>query len=254
MKDKSSLHIRYNFFYITFMLSAIIVVLLTKNLGQVSGLEKLLTFGLTLTSLCLSLIAIIFSIFSHFSFSRTAEKLQSVSGDISTATEKLTEVTTGVDEKLSYVATKDDIQRTIQESMGALTSKQLLKVEFNLNNEQIKDFLNSLPYIGCRALYIIVIAKRNNRLVNFDEIPVFHDYWKYFSLGFVRACSSFQLFKINNVDEIGFSISEINEYLKNNIEEYFLKTIKIMINRNPIFKEKYENDKKSLDNFFSNAN
>lgn len=62
-------------FYITVILVVTIIILLTARWEEISELVKLITFGLTLTSLFLSLVAIIFSIFSNFSFTKSAANL-----------------------------------------------------------------------------------------------------------------------------------------------------------------------------------
>ena len=75
----SQLHYRYNFVYVVGVLSMLIVGLVTVHWGRVPDLAALLAFGLTVTSLFLSLIAIIFTIYSSDSFSRSASDILSAS-------------------------------------------------------------------------------------------------------------------------------------------------------------------------------
>jgi len=103
--NKSQLHYHYNLFYIVGILFLVIIVLLTVKWGDIPDFVKYVTFGLTVTSLFLALIAIIYTIFSHFSFSRGISILQNASNVVSEATNKLTDVTAGLEEKVESLPT-----------------------------------------------------------------------------------------------------------------------------------------------------
>lgn len=90
-RDRTRIHLWYNFSYIVGILVIASITLMTVCWGQVPKLVELFTFGLTLTSLFLSLVAIIFMIVSSQGLSHGTASLRDAADDIDVATSTLGE-------------------------------------------------------------------------------------------------------------------------------------------------------------------
>lgn len=103
MSETRELHYRYNIIYLLIILSAVIVLLLTVQWGSIEDLTGYISFGLTLTSLFLSLIAIFFTVISNFTFSQNLGTLREATTSISNTSKNLAEMTAVLDAKLAEI-------------------------------------------------------------------------------------------------------------------------------------------------------
>ncbi len=105
MNEIRELHYRYNFFYLAAILLITIVVLITVEWGGIKGLVDYISFGLTLTSLFLALIAIVYAIISNTTFSQHLGTLRSVTQTVVDASGGLSKITNTLDAKLAELPT-----------------------------------------------------------------------------------------------------------------------------------------------------
>lgn len=134
METNERLHYRYNFFYITVILVLTVILLITTEWGSIPQLVSMFSFGLTLTSLFLAFIAIIYSIVSNTNFSRYIGNLQEVSSSISESSQKIDDTANNLGERIK------GLPIMIQEVSNSVSSstKQLSDVTIDLGNKAAK--------------------------------------------------------------------------------------------------------------------
>ena len=199
--DKIKLHYRYNLFYIISILSIVIIILLTTEWGNIPDLVRYITFGLTLTSLFLSLIVIIYTIFSNFTFSHTITNLQQASKIISESSEKMMDITKGLGDKLETIpSTMQDFGERYEKGQQELLKKlsdrsepqeSIPKETTTVGKDFVKKFLSSVSLFGSLILYLLHVAQSNQ--ISFDYSKALDklglssvDYWN----GFMVATAS----------------------------------------------------------------
>jgi hypothetical protein len=113
MNDKAKIHVGY----IISILVAIIITLLTVKWSEIPGLADYLTFALTVSSLCLAILAIIYSIYSNSSFTGNISSLEissrsllETSSDLSSVTEELNDRIQGIPDIMKTVG--DKVEKT----------------------------------------------------------------------------------------------------------------------------------------------
>src|SRR5256885_13949970 len=89
MEEKYKIHA----FYILTILIAVIIILLTIRWTGIPNLVEYITFALTLTSLVLAALAIIYAFYSNSSFSQNISTLNNVSRDVSDTAKELSKAT-----------------------------------------------------------------------------------------------------------------------------------------------------------------
>ncbi|HXI84934.1 MAG TPA: hypothetical protein VNL17_12680 [Verrucomicrobiae bacterium] len=99
MNDTSKIH----FAYIIGILLAVDILVLTIKWGAIQELVNYLTFALTLTSLVLSLLAIVYAFFSNATHSRQAGMLERASKEIGDASGMLIHSTAELEKKVGNV-------------------------------------------------------------------------------------------------------------------------------------------------------
>lgn len=87
MSDTSRIH----FFYVIAALVATIILLVTVEWGGIQDLVDYITFALTLSSLVLAAVAIVYALFSSASLAGTAESIREMSTLVSNTTRQLSE-------------------------------------------------------------------------------------------------------------------------------------------------------------------
>ncbi len=100
-------------YYIGGILVAIIVGLLTIQWGSIPDLSDRISFALTLASLLLAILAIVYSIMSSSSWAQTIGTLRGISDDVTVTTAELGEATANLREEI----------KSIPERLGGLEGK-----------------------------------------------------------------------------------------------------------------------------------
>ncbi|MFA5125339.1 MAG: hypothetical protein WC473_06005 [Patescibacteria group bacterium] len=255
MNENSKLHYRYNLFYLLLISMIIIVALLTTEWGAIPNLASLISFGLTLTSLFLSLIAIIFAIFSNFSFSKSAGDLQTASSKICEATDKLQEATLGIEAKIEKIPTLIECLATnFQEGQEKLLSKiSEQKVDYRektvieINGEVVSRFLKKCSYNGLLFLYSCKLAKDTRIAFKIEDLKLDQSY----THGFMVACTSIGLIQFTEREKI-YVITDVDTNLAEKIKDALQNQLAYLLTNHAKFFNKDTEDKRiqELENFF----
>src|SRR5437763_1224208 len=110
--------------YVAAILIAVIVVLLTVRFATVPNLSERLTFGLTITSLVLAVLAIAYTVYSQSSFARNATVLNDAAKEVSTTSNALSHVVDNLARKTDLIPNHlQTIEEMIIESRGMMAQR-----------------------------------------------------------------------------------------------------------------------------------
>lgn len=90
-------------FYILLILFSIIIGLISVKWSEIPGLVGYITFALTVSSLSLAVLAIIYSIYSNSTLSQNVVSLEQASRDVSDTAKAIDQVTTGLALKVEAI-------------------------------------------------------------------------------------------------------------------------------------------------------
>ncbi len=247
MNNNSKLHYRYNMIYPAIILLLAIILLITVKWGAIPELERLISFGLTLTSLFLSLIAIVFAIFSNFSFSKSSTSLEEASTKISGITTQLNKATTGIEERILQfpnliAGLGESFKEGHQKILEKLSAQEVLpqtRIPGKIQDEVIQSFLKRASYSGLTTLYACKLSKDKNIWFSLDDLNIGGDY----SYGFLVACSALGLVEYEKPKDKIRTV-KINSIIDESIENVVEKRIKYKVEKKPqLFKLELEQKK-----------
>jgi hypothetical protein len=196
------------------MLVAVLIAVLTVDWAKINDLAQIFSFGLTLSSLVLAIIAIFQTQFSQASVGETAGKMNSAAEDVRVA---ITQIET---------ASKNILEQTgaIPGALGEISSKfdQLQEKVLNTNAD-LKDQTKVSPTQGGRerrfgkstygvtvALYLCVEAHKNKLL--FDAKDIFQsDFTGKYVQGVVGGLRVSEFFDIE-LDEGSFRVLDLKDF------------------------------------------
>ena len=249
---------KIHFLYIISILIFIIIYLFSSNFADQEMLVDYISFALTITSLFLALISIIYAFYSNMSLSQTLSQLNNASQKVDETSNILSFTTEKLNQQI------ENIPIILKKLEGKLDNTHFLVSEVynkGISNEEIantnipKDifekFYNYSSLSGLLALYAINLSfkhKKKFKLIDLEDIiPAIEESY---TNGFLVACSSFGFFARQNYSE-EWNIAEINKYLELNIEKELLIRINSMKSKDI----KYLNLQKNLiTTFFENEN
>ena len=257
MNNNAHLHYRYNIFYPILILISTIVLLLTVQWGAIPQLERLISFGLTLTSLFLSLIAIVFAIFSNFSFSKSSMNLQEASSNIEKTSSELQKVTKLIDEKITQIPTlisglSDKFTLSHQELLGKINIQKSQTpiqnpISTKIDDNTIENFLSRSSTTGLLSLYACKLA--NEKSLSF-EAKDFDDNNGEYIYGFLIACDSIGFIDFTYKEKT-YVIKNINKTISEKVRNHISTRIKAEDKKSEDSYLKFLKDKlKRIDNYF----
>jgi hypothetical protein len=229
MEDKkiNKLH----FLYITGILIAIIILLSTAKFGSNDNLIAYLSFALTVTSLFLSLLAIIYAYISNSTFGDTISSLNKSSIDISNNSKNLETITKTLDEKfeklpqfLKALESKVDWTNAYlydQYERSQTAPQEPLDQE--ISEDYIDNFINYSSTMGLYALYAVYLSWKNKKPFTlkqlYDNVELLS---MEYTMGFLTSVSSFGVFTRSDYSD-KWTITDFNsriaETITNAVEE-----------------------------------
>ncbi|PJZ66073.1 hypothetical protein CH371_11205 [Leptospira wolffii] len=253
-----------HFLYVTGILLCIIVFLLTYRWSADSNLVSYISFGATITSLFLGLIAIIYSIVSNISLNSSLGQLGSTSNTMTEVAKTIDQGTKQLFESIQKIpALVGKVESKVDEShrlLESFSSKEKaaeqetsvkegvagkgikLEIEFIEKYIQVSSIYGIFSLYICAKSYITKKAFKLNEILNLRELDSFY----YYFYAYIVSSSSTQLFKHSINDNI-FNVFEMNEYLKDNIEGKLNQRIS---NQGDSVTQEYLNFKTTIDDYF----
>jgi hypothetical protein len=220
---------KLHFLYIVGILIAIIICLLTIDFGNNQNLLEYLSFALTVTSLFLSLLAIIYAYYSNSSFSETISTLNKSSNDIAYNSKNLEEITKQLDIKFEKLP---QLIKAIEEKVditNAFLADQYernniapnAQPDENLPQTFIDKFFVYSSTMGLYALYAAYLSHKNKITFTLKALNDVSDLLVVdYTMGFLTSASSFGVFSRADYSETwtitGFN-NEIGQRIKDTV-------------------------------------
>lgn len=166
--------------YIISILLAIIVLLLSVKWAKISGLVEYITFALTLSSLILAVLAIVYSMVSNNSFNNIIHSLNFSSKQLESASEGINESNRILLKEIRRIPDAiDNVDKNVSSTrmiLENLSLKDAIKSDADvleptkLNDNVIKSFLLNSPIRGLQSLYCMVLSYNTKTAFKWDEI------------------------------------------------------------------------------------
>lgn len=174
MEEKFKIHASY----ILSILLTIIIVLMAVRWVEIPKLVELITFALTLTSLVLALLAIVYAVYSNTSFSQNITTLNNASREISGtaesinhAAEDLAKKIEAIPSRLASMEVKVEQTNVLLKQYSERQNVQPLNKEEEKAASEIADvFLERIALMGLFFLYAYSIAHTKNKPLNMVEL------------------------------------------------------------------------------------
>lgn len=173
MEEKYKIHS----FYILTILLTTIVLLVTIEWSTIEGLKDYISFALTVFSLGLAIIAIIYSMYSNSSLTSSLTLLETSSNKLSLTSESLSSSTNQLSETVRSIPTAiEKVETRVSEThdlvknleLSASPSNVVGNVSEELSEEFINDFIDKLSYNGLLVLFAINFFYRHKKIFEFD--------------------------------------------------------------------------------------
>lgn len=250
MEEKYRIHA----FYILFILSSIIVALVTVNWGTIPRLPELITFALTVTSLVLALLAIVYAYVSNSSFYRTIGELTSAAtevmasaADVRDATDKLNSSISPLPILITHVSQRvEETNALVREySAKQISTAVIPSKDAGPDKDSIEHSLTTSSLYGLFALYLVEQAFSHNKTIDLNKIGEELAIAPMYLHGYVVATSAMGLFQL--LGGIGdLKPTQINEDFRRMIGDHLLKCINAMKDetRRAVFLGKIETAKR----------
>jgi len=190
-----------------------------------------LSFALTVTSLFLSLLAIIYSFYSNSTFNDTISSLNKSSNKIQKNSKKLSSVSSDLEIKIEefpllFKALEDKVDMT--NSYLTIQYEQN-NSDFNIESDQkypegfIDSYLNNSSIIGIFALYAIYLAYSSQKKFQLKELlDAVEMIGSEYSIGYLISASSMGFFSRKNYSD-NWKITGFNEELGVKIKAEVIK-------------------------------
>lgn len=241
-------------FYILLILCGIIILLITVKWVEIPSLVQYLTFALTVTSLVLAMLAIVYSFYSNTTFSQTIGTLNSVSKDVATSAKELNESTIALSRQVEAIPSRLLVMESkVEETKGILqqmSTKQVdvVKPTQKTLDEVAEGFLPRSSLSGLMIIYVCSVAHGKAKPFHLENLcktlTIASDH-KYL-YGFLVATTSAGLL-VTSYSEGVYTIKSINNKLAQAVKTHLEKRV----DSEPTFKDDFPNDLKTIDSYFT---
>jgi len=213
--------------YIGGFLIFIIIVLLTKDFGRVQDFASLLSFALTLSSLILSLIAIVYAIVSNGGLQGTVDRLHDASNEIKEASISIISAAKELETEISSIREPVVASHALLQDMNKKANNQLVTPSTQSGSanglSSPARFLDVSSDLGLLTLLALEISYSKKRDLNLNELCKFADLDFSYCYGFfISTTASGWIWFEPNDDSTVFKIKSFNENLKNELNKSIL--------------------------------
>lgn len=213
-----------HFYYIVGILVAFIVLLATFEWAGIKDLASYFTFAMTLTSLILAILAILYSFLSSSGLASYVSELRIISKGISSSTDKLGTAATEIRTKV------EGLDSSIQEFGGDM--KNLLNRNTLLSPQQsdspsetsVKIFLKLSSLLGLQMLYAASRAHLAGKPLELDNFEGFKNSKGYLH-GFMVAAYASGIVEYSTTGD-GYVINSIHNVVNKTIKAEVLARIR----------------------------
>lgn len=256
MESRSRIH----YGYVIAILLAIIVILITVNWTKIEGLIEYFSFALTLSSLILAILAIIYSLISNTATS-------GVLHDISKSAAQVTEASRSIGESNSKLRSVVEKLPSRMDSLdeGMVSTKKLIKeigdssrveqhssddgsgaaISSTLSSIQADIFLRLSSVSGLELLLMVVLSERTKTSFSLIELveknPLLAVGAEY-KWGFFIACVSVGLFDNEDDARNRWTVTNVHETLKNDVDKMLTTAVLVLHQKSVADDDRYDTD------------
>lgn len=262
MEEKYKIHS----FYILLILCSIIVGLISVKWAEIPQLVNYITFALTVSSLGLALLAIIYSMYSNTAFSQNISTLESNTNTLTTTSTKLSLATEELQAKMEHIP---GIIKTVGEKVEAthalvtdLKTRSSLDTDSSQSNTDLtmtteipesilSAFLIRSSFNGLLTLYIYSLSLKTNTPFSYDDVLEMVDLKKDYSFAYSVAVRAAGLLNYQDKNDI-WVIEDMNDYLSDQVSKKLDEKIEFIVKNetNEKFKSDLQELKKKVTNHF----
>ncbi|PJZ43778.1 hypothetical protein [Leptospira brenneri] len=229
-----------HFIYVSGILITIIIILLTLKWSVDSNTVNYISFGATLTSLFLGLIAIFYSIVANNNLSESFTKLSDTSSNLSTASISLI---TNADNLKTLLSQLPILEGKIDESNNILkiikekneenlldsstnTKDKPITTNATLTKETIDMILRKSSLYGLFSLYLCQKSFSTKKAFNLNDLlkTFGESFYSLYFYGYIVAIGCTEIIKVNISDNI-FNIYHVDKNAEELIEKYLIEKI-----------------------------
>ena len=225
MNEKYKIH----FSYIIGILISIIIALITVEWGGIEKLVNYISFALTLTSLSLAVLAIVYSIYSESNISErvmelkessqkisdTASEIESMTGNLRGQIHSITDNITSVSDKLDK--TKNIVENISKSDLNAPNKGEAKYDKKEMTAEQIISY-SSIK--GRHAMYVSYLSYRYE--VHFDPYDIIEniDWMDMYFYGWIMAMDAFNIINASYSEKSSTKIVWFKDDIINELKDY----------------------------------
>ncbi|EIF5160842.1 hypothetical protein [Vibrio metoecus] len=173
MEEKYKIHVCY----VIGILISVIVILLTVEWADIPGLKDYISFALTVFSLGLAVLAIVYSMYSNSSLTASLNLLESSSQKLANTSEDLTFATKGLHESLCEIPESlnkvhGEVSKT-RDALVQLSSGDQLPMRKQTDDEQRKELVENtllnLPPYGVVIVAALVLSNKRDFALKVED-------------------------------------------------------------------------------------
>ncbi len=256
MEEKYKIHA----FYVLLILGLIIIGLVTVKWAAITGLKDYITFALTVTSLTLAILAIIYTIYANTSLSQNIYSIESssknlslISTELSTSTNELSNKISEIPKVIELVGEKVEETRTMVSEL-AIEARGKSNGEITEVDEDKKDFIEKFLWrsssAGLLILYSCLLSLQNTipfKILDLiEETDLLNDNY---SRGFLVASWATRIIDYEFKKDI-LSVSSLNDHLIELLPEFINSEFEKVEKGNESLQKRLIKNKEIIEEFF----
>jgi hypothetical protein len=216
----------------------IIIMLISIKWSEVPALVQYFSFALTLSSLLLALLAIVYSFYSSSISSQNVATFTNLSQTVQQSAISIENAANQINDQMATLPTHfKEVQSKVEEtqvlfkelygsqSPSSKTSQHKSSVP---TEEQINEFLSKSSFSGLILLYACHLGTKGNKEIHFDLVQFTSKVLitsSSYAFGFLVACSALNLFSGNINTEKDAHIKQMSSYLADKVKLSITGTI-----------------------------
>ncbi|WP_303907350.1 hypothetical protein [Thiohalomonas denitrificans] len=250
MEDRSKIH----FSYAIAILLAVIVVLISVEWSKVSGLIEYITFALTLSSLILAILAIIYSMVSNSSFNDIIQRLNTSSGHLEHTSKGIDESNRILLEEIKKIPNAIElVDRNILSTQNMIENlspskltetREESEVSKEISSKVVEGFVEESSIRGLQALYCLVLSNKTKTAFAWkeicEEVPSLKNSEQYL-MAYYIAAKALGLLNVDYDGKFRIIVEEVHSVLLGSVEVILEKKLeeaaKESIERQATYKE-----------------
>lgn len=225
--DNRELHYKYGISYLV----TLVVALIAFGLFDVPDLVDKISFALTIASLVLAVVAIIYTFLAANKQDSQLTKLVETHHQISTAATEIRQAASGLMGHVSAIPTRLELMTAKIDSLAKPMSERPTPTEINANTQEdddrrFKRFLSGLPFGGMSILYAFYVAQNKGHVITESTTSAWSPMSFHFAFGVLcgAEAAEFIEFRFHKDEILPVSCSGA---LTRNIEKFLIEISEI---------------------------